>query len=299
MLINLFRRVGFSRGVARVAETTSIEKTAKAPPPTVSEAAAKPADHASTLAPTAQPNDADPSRQPLPQAIERLSKDVQELPQAIKKAPGELAEIPQAVVTKLPGELAPVEAYVEAKLPVIEALPLPDFLFGGGVLVAVVILQAIGLRLLTGHFDKRAQRVQQHPAWWSVDLLLGSTVFRMLGLHLMSIVLWSAALVYGGIIPQWAAAARFAALSYTTLGSHRELTDEWYMLAPIIAISGMFTFAWTASVLVTIVSRSNELRGEVWKARLARRKPLKEPGATTVADPTPAGRSAEPAAGSE
>ncbi|SBT06445.1 hypothetical protein ACCAA_330032 [Candidatus Accumulibacter aalborgensis] len=31
------------------------------------------------------------------------------------------------------------------------------------------------------------------------------------------------------------------------------------MLAPIIAISGMFTFAWTASVLVTIVDMGLKL----------------------------------------
>ncbi|WP_313952853.1 hypothetical protein [Accumulibacter sp.] len=271
-----------------MADATRIEKTITALPPGASQALGTRVDNPSTLPPAGDGAAAVPP--PLPQAIERLSQDVQAIPQAVKKAPGELAEIPRTVATKLPGELRPVEAYLEAKLPVIDALPLPDFFFGGGVLVAVVILQAIGLRLLTGHFDKRAQHIQQRPAWWSVDVLLGFTVFRMLGLHLMSIVLWSAALVYSGIIPQWAAAARFAALSYTTLGSHRELSDEWYMLSPIIAISGMFTFAWTASVLVSIVGRCNELRGIVRDARRAKRgaatrstRPTTGPGEATAA----------------
>ncbi len=35
------------------------------------------------------------------------------------------------------------------------------------------------------------------------------------------------------------------------------------MLPPIMAISGIFTFAWTASVLVDIVSRYNTLRADI------------------------------------
>lgn len=214
-------------------------------------------------------------------AAERAKAELSLLPKDAEKASHELAQVPATVVKKLPGDLVVAEASVEAKLPMIEALPAQDLFFGGGVLVAVVILQAIGMRLLTARFDKRAQRIEQRSGWWSVDLLLGFTVFRMLGLHLLSIILWSAALVFGGIIPGWPAAARFAALSYTTLGSHRMLTDEWYLLSPIIAISGMFTFAWTASVLVNIVGKCNELRAVVRDARHKRRDARTRSAAST------------------
>jgi hypothetical protein len=237
-----------------VPDTTGSEKPAQELPPKASLAVELTADVVK-LAPVA----------------EAVETELSQLPKAVEKAPHELVKLPATVVKQLPVELGSTEAYVEAKLPMIEALPLPDIVFGGGVLVAVVILQAIGMRLLVGRFDKRAQRIEQRSGWWSVDLLLGFTVFRMLGLHLMSIILWSAALVYGGIIPEWAAAARFAAMSYTTLGPHRVLSDEWDMLSPIIAISGMFTFAWTASVLVNIVGKCNELRALAREARHHRR----------------------------
>lgn len=256
-----------------MANTTTIEKTAKELPREAPAAAVLPHD-AVKLAPLA----------------ERAEAELSQLTEAVENAPHALAQLPAKAVKQLPGELASIEAYVEAKLPVSEALPLPDLFFGGGVLVAVVILQAIGLRLLTGRFDKLAQRIERRPAWWSVDLLLGVTVFRMLGLHLLSIMLWSAALVHGGIIPGWAAAARFAALSYTTLGSHLILTDQWYMLSPIIAISGMFTFAWTASVLVSIVGKCNELRAVVRDARHQRRDSRRQVTLTAPpGDPTEAG----------
>jgi hypothetical protein len=168
--------------------------------------------------------------QPVPQAIERLSKDGQALPRAAEKASADLARVPGSVIRTLPRELVPLEAYVEANLPIAKAMPLVDIVYGGGVLVVVVIVQAIGLRLLTGHVEKRAQTIGKRPALWRVDLLFGGSVFMLLGLHLGSVLLWSAAVVYGGVIPDWVQAARFAARSYTTIGSDHQVPEEWHML---------------------------------------------------------------------
>jgi len=56
-------------------------------------------------------------------------------------------------------------------------------------------------------------------------------------------------------------AAFFAANTYTTLGYGTfVLPQEWNMMAPIIAISGLFTFGWTASVLVDFVRAANRVR---------------------------------------
>ena len=53
----------------------------------------------------------------------------------------------------------------------------------------------------------------------------------------------------------------FAANTYTTLGYGSViLPPPWKMLAPIMAISGLFTFGWTGSVLVDIVGRVNRLK---------------------------------------
>ena len=42
------------------------------------------------------------------------------------------------------------------------------------------------------------------------------------------------------------------------------------MLAPIIAMSGLFTFGWTGSVLVEIVRRCQQVKTAAYKAKLAR-----------------------------
>ncbi len=265
-----------------MADTTTTGKAIQDSPHQALAATGKPPDDSAKVA--AVPDRAAAHLQPAPQAVERLSKDLQVLPQAAEEASADIAKAPQSVLRTVPGELAPVEAYVEANLPITKAMPLVDIIYGGGVLVAVVIVQAIGLRLLTGHVDKRSQTIQKQPAVWRVELLFGGAVFMMLGLHLGSVLLWSAAVVYGGIIPDWVQAARFAARSYTTIGSDHAVPEEWHMLGPIIAISGMFTFAWTASVLVSIVSECNHLRRLAWDvvhARLhARQEAKKHAGPT-------------------
>jgi hypothetical protein len=227
----------------------------------------------------AVPDTADAQLPPVP-ASEQLSKDMQVLPQTADKAAEDIGEATPSVIRALPEELAPLEAYVEANLPIAKAMPLVDVIYGGGVLVVLVIVQAIALRLLNAHVEKRSQTIQKRPALWRVELMFGGAVFMMLGLHLGSVLLWSAAVVYGGVIPDWVEAARYAARSYTTIGSDHDVAAEWHMLGPIIAISGMFTFAWTSSVLVDVVSQCNHLRRLAWDAMHKRRE------AKTHTDPT-------------
>ena len=82
-----------------------------------------------------------------------------------------------------------------------------------------------------------------------------------LALHLAEIVLWTGALVWSRLVSDWRVAAFFAANTYTTLGYGTfVLPPEWNMMAPIIAISGLFTFGWTASVLVDFVRTANRVR---------------------------------------
>jgi hypothetical protein len=85
----------------------------------------------------------------------------------------------------------------------------------------------------------------------------------VLAVHLSEILLWSSGQVFGRVVDDWAKAAYFAANCYTALGEPFALPHVWRMLPPIIAISGIFTFAWTASVLVDFVSRYNSLRAEI------------------------------------
>lgn len=149
-----------------------------------------------------------------------------------------------------------------------DVMPVPDFVFGGGMLLLIVLVHATGMRMLTDRFELRIQALGRLKSTWRPDLLLGIVVTLMLLLHLFEIWVWAAALVYSGLVQNWRAAGFFAANTYTTVGyGNFLLPDGWHMLAPIIAMSGLFTFGWTGSVLVEIVRRCQAAKGLALRQR--------------------------------
>ena len=99
-----------------------------------------------------------------------------------------------------------------------EVIPVADLAFGGGVLMIVMLVHAIGLRVLGDHVSRRVHSVLRRPSLWHADLLMGSIIFLLLTLHLFEIFVWSAALVFSGLIPNWHEAGFFAGNTYTTIG---------------------------------------------------------------------------------
>jgi hypothetical protein len=144
-----------------------------------------------------------------------------------------------------------------------QAMPVPDLLFGGGVLVLVILCHAFWMRRITNSFLTRMQLLQTHDLLWRAEVVFALTVAALLAVHLTEIFLWTIALVFGGIVTDWAQSGYFAANCYVALGEPFSLPHAWRMLPPIIAISGIFTFAWTGSVLVNFVSRLNDLRADL------------------------------------
>ena len=157
----------------------------------------------------------------------------------------------------LPGVVSAAPSLVENALT--QALPLPDLMFGGSVLVFVIMFHAFWIRVLTSAFLKRSDAIGR-ASMWRADMLFMGMVLMLLALHLAEVVVWSAALIFGDIVNDWATAAYFSANCYTALGEPFALPRAWRIVPPIIAISGIFSFAWTASVLVNFVSRYNQLR---------------------------------------
>jgi hypothetical protein len=147
-------------------------------------------------------------------------------------------------------------------LPFAAIIPFPDLLFGAALLVVVVLLHGVGIRLVATRFYRRSANIARHPhASVRLDVLLGVSIFLLLALHLAKIVLWIATLVCSKLVADWHVAAFFAANTCTTLGyGNFVLPAEWNMMAPIIAISGLFAFGWTGSVLVGFVAAVNRIR---------------------------------------
>jgi hypothetical protein len=140
-------------------------------------------------------------------------------------------------------------------------MPAADLFFGGAMLVFIVLVHAAGVRSVTSHVARRSAAIMGRPTLWRADLLMGSIVFMLLALHLTEMIIWAAALVYSNLVADWRTAGFFAGNTYTTVGyGNFILPNGWRMLAPIIAMSGLFTFGWSGSVLVDFVQRINKIR---------------------------------------
>jgi len=149
-----------------------------------------------------------------------------------------------------------------------EVMPFTDLAFGGVMMILVILVHAIGVRSVTSHVVKRTSLLQQNPSAWLGDMMMMGMVSLLLLLHVFEIFIWAAALVESGVVPDWRSAGFFAGNTYTTIGYGTfVLPQKWGMMAPIIAISGLFTFGWSCAVLVDMVNRCQKIRDAVIEAR--------------------------------
>jgi hypothetical protein len=85
--------------------------------------------------------------------------------------------------------------------------------------------------------------------------MLAVTIAALAVLHFAETLIWAVPLYVRDIIPSMRDSYYYVLESYTTLGEGNvTLPDRWRLLGPIIGMSGLFTFGWTGSVLVSIMT---------------------------------------------
>jgi hypothetical protein len=136
-----------------------------------------------------------------------------------------------------------------------EFKPLAALGIGALMLVGLVLFHGVSLhRILVMHRRGEVRLQAGRPHVWGAEFLFAWSVFLMLCLHIFEIATWAFALVHMGLILRPADSVYFCANAYTTLGYGTvDLGPNWRNISPIIAISGLFTFAWTTSSLVGMV----------------------------------------------
>src|SRR5277367_1456994 len=159
-----------------------------------------------------------------------------------------------ALLAKIPDEFKPMAALV----------------IGGFMLVLLVLLHGAGLHGILVFRARRERSLRLgRPHIVAALLLFGCSVFLMLALHIAEFMFWAFALLRMGLIAHTYDALYFCANAYTTLGyGNVDLGQHWRNIAPIMGISGLFTFAWTTSVLVTVVSGHRQLLEQLEEERV-------------------------------
>jgi hypothetical protein len=137
--------------------------------------------------------------------------------------------------------------------------PMPEVLVGLGLLIVVIMVHGVCMRLINRHFSRHWSRVTVMTPHWRIDMILIVVVASLGATHLFETLIFSAPLVLLHILPSPRDAYYYVLESYTTLGeANVSLPDPWRLLGPIIAMTGLFTFGWTGSVLVAVMTQFNQ-----------------------------------------
>jgi hypothetical protein len=156
--------------------------------------------------------------------------------------------------------------------------PLAAVVIGAIILVGIVLFHGTGLHsIMVGQDRWRARLFAHRPHLTGAALIFGWGVFLMLSLQMIEILIWALCLNRLGLIKSVHDTIYFCANTYTTLGLGRmELDRPWRLISPIIAISGLFTFAWTTSALVDMVTAHRQVVEQVRTRRNASRPSAKD-----------------------
>ncbi len=72
--------------------------------------------------------------------------------------------------------------------------------------------------------------------------------------------MWAFVIIHKGFVKHTHDAIYYCANAYPTLGmGSLDIEKNWRNISPIIAISGLFIFAWTTSALVDVVASNGRL----------------------------------------
>ena len=138
--------------------------------------------------------------------------------------------------------------------------PVVEITLGSAPLIATLFIHGVGMGLVQQVFEKGA--IPQYRKRGHAVVYFALIIVLMLVTHLAEIIMWSAVLIgLEAVPPVFRDAFYYVAGTYTTLGyGEGTLPKAWRLLAPMIAISGLFAFGWTTGSLFSFVTQASLLR---------------------------------------
>ena len=147
--------------------------------------------------------------------------------------------------------------------------PVFEIVLGTMIMIVIIFVHGVGIRTINQRFSMAWIHMNSSTPHWRINLLLAVTISSLAALHFAETLLWAAPVSLMGLIPSMRDSYYFVLESYTTLGEGTvSLPDRWRLIGPIMAMSGLFTFGWTGSVLVSIMTEFGKLDRERAKNRL-------------------------------
>src|SRR5450631_241738 len=122
---------------------------------------------------------------------------------------------------------------------------------GSLILVLITLFHGGGLSRIIRHYKSLSNHLlERRRSHFHAGVIFGWTTYLILMLHLIEVCVWATILIVLHLTPDIHDAIYFCANSYTTLGLGDVLVPHaWREISPIMAMSGLFTFGFTTSVL--------------------------------------------------
>ncbi len=132
-------------------------------------------------------------------------------------------------------------------------LDLPSYLLGITVLLLIMLIHGLLLLQIAKRYEVKSFLYLAEKKYSAVACVFYISVLLLLLTHILEIVIWGVSLWAFKLLPTLGESILFAGSTYTAMGFMDDLLPPgWKMLAIIIAFSGMFAFAWTASVMISM-----------------------------------------------
>ena len=146
--------------------------------------------------------------------------------------------------------------------------PILEIALGTVGMIVIVFVHGAGIRIVNQRFSDAWIHVNATTSHWRADMLLAFTIGSLAALHFVETLLWAIPVSWAGLIPAMRDSYYYVLESYTTLGEGNvSPPDRWRLIGPIIGMSGLFTFGWTGSVLVNIMTEYGKFDRMRAKAR--------------------------------
>ena len=131
----------------------------------------------------------------------------------------------------------------------VDVLNAPALLTGCAALLLCIAVQGSTVALVMGKLKPKLRAVAVQNRSGVAHLLFFSCIVILLMSHLTQIMIWAAFLYWPGIMANPHHAVLLAGSTYTTVGfTNDTLPERWKLLEVIMAVSGLFAFAWSTSI---------------------------------------------------
>ena len=133
------------------------------------------------------------------------------------------------------------------------SLDLPSYAVGTAILLLIMVFHGIVLLQISKRYEVKTFLDLAEKKYSEVTLCFYVSIFGLFLMHITEIILWGISIYALNLLPNLGQSILFSGSTYTAMGFMEDiLPDGWKMLAVIIAFSGMFAFAWTASVMISM-----------------------------------------------